>query len=75
MVPCQDSMSNGKDDELEYNFLKTCKPCKKSDDNLLANRKVTSCYNNIILNRFMRKILNGEWKLTLKGNNLCKMYP
>ena len=38
--------SNGKDNEYES---------KKSEDNFIANRKFTSCYNIKILNRFMEK--------------------
>ena len=35
----QSSMSNGNDNEFEYNFLIICRfePCKKSEDNLIVN--------------------------------------
>jgi hypothetical protein len=44
---------NGKDNELEYNYLITCRYLdlvKKSE-----NRKCTSCYNNINFEKIMGK--------------------
>ena len=41
---------------FEYNFLIICRPCKKSEDNVISNRKFTSCNNINALYRLWRKI-------------------
>ena len=55
---------------------------KKSEDNFIANRQLTGCYNITILNRLQEKTyvifielcIKGTILPALKGNNSCKMY-
>jgi len=55
----QSSKSYGNDNEFEYNFFISCRYLylvKKSENNNIANRKFTRCYNIKILNRLCVKI-------------------
>ena len=64
---------NGKVNEYKCIVSHTLEPCKKLEDNSIANRTFTSCYNIKMLYRLWQKIHVTFIKLCMKENHFDRL--